>query len=101
MSTENVLIGTLSGLAVGLAVGFLTAPAKGSDTRQQIADATDNIKKKFLHLRGQAADELDELKEVFEQEVAGLKDDVRQRVLTLIEASKASKNHSPAKVAAN
>ena len=101
MSTEKILIGTLSGIAVGVAVGFLIAPAKGSDTRKKIVDATDNIKKKLQHLRGHAADELDDLKEVFEKEADGLKDDVRQRVLTLIEAAKASKAHLQSEVMAN
>jgi gas vesicle protein len=89
MSTEKILIGTLSGLVAGFAIGILTAPAKGQETRQKIADSAVNLKKKLYRLTGKTSDELDELKEIFENEVDGLGDDVRERVLRLIEASKA------------
>jgi len=39
------------------------------------------------------ADELDELKDIFEMETEGLKDDVRSRVLELIKAAKEKGNH--------
>ncbi len=97
MSVQKVLVGTLSGLVAGVAIGLLVAPASGDETRQKIADTADNIKKRLRRLRGGASDELDELREIFETEVDGLKDDVRERVLKLIEASKNSyhnvKNH--------
>jgi len=45
---------------------------------------------------------LDELKEIFENEVEGMKDDVKQRILSLIDSSKASlksaHNHVKAEV---
>ena len=93
MSAQKLLIGVLSGLVAGVAIGVLTAPAKGSETRQKISDSADELKRKLRRLRGQAADELDELKSVFESEVDGLKDDVREKVLKLIESSKKSYNH--------
>lgn len=92
MNAQKILIGVLSGLVAGVAIGVLTAPAKGSETRQKIADSADELKRKLRRLRGQAADELDELKSVFENEVEGLKDDVRERVLKLIETSKKGYN---------
>jgi gas vesicle protein len=92
MSTEKILIGTLSGLVAGIAIGLLTAPAKGNETRQKIVDSAVNLKKKLYRLTGKTTDELDELKEIFENEVDGLGDDVRERVLRLIEASKAGYN---------
>jgi gas vesicle protein len=93
MSAQKMLIGVLSGLVAGVAIGLLTAPAKGSETRQKISDSADELKRKLRRLRGQAADELDELKSVFETEVEGLKDDVREKVLKLIETSKKGHNH--------
>ena len=93
MSIQKVLIGTLSGVVAGVAIGLLVAPEKGSDTRQKIADTAESLKKRFRRLRGQANSELDELRDIFEHEVDGLKDDVRERVLKLIEASKKSYNH--------
>ncbi|NIM35613.1 MAG: YtxH domain-containing protein [Hydrotalea flava] len=90
MSAQKLLIGVLSGLVAGVAIGLLTAPAKGSDTRKKIADTADDIKQKLRHLRGQANNELDELKAVLENETSGLRDDVRERILKLVEASKNS-----------
>ena len=93
MSAKNVLIGALAGLVAGVAIGVLTAPAEGKETRQRIADTADNLKRKLRHLRGLTVDELDELKEIFERETDGLKEDVRSRVLDLIKAAKAKGNH--------
>ena len=93
MSTQKVMLGTLTGVLAGIAIGLLVAPASGTETRQKIADTAGSLKKKWNKLIGATSDELDELKEVFEQEIAGLKDDVRERVLQLIKASKASGNN--------
>lgn len=90
MSAQKFLIGVLSGLVAGVAIGLLTAPAKGSDTRKKIADTADDMKRKLQHLRGQANNELDELKAVLENETNGLRGDVRERILKLVEASKNS-----------
>ena len=93
MSAKNVLVGALAGLVAGVAIGVLTAPAEGSETRQRISDTADNFKKKLRRLRGLTVDELDELTEIFEKETDGLKEDVRSRVLDLIKAAKAKGNH--------
>lgn len=93
MSAQKILIGTLSGLVAGVAIGLLVAPDKGSETRAKIADTAQSLKKKLQKLRGATVDELDELKEVFEHEVTGLREDVRERVLHLINTAKAGGNH--------
>ena len=93
MSAQKILIGTLSGLVAGVAIGLLVAPDKGSETRAKIADTAHSLKKKLQKLRGATVDELDELKEVFEHEVSGFKDDVRERVLNLINTAKSAGNH--------
>lgn len=93
MSVQKVLIGALSGVVAGVAIGLLVAPASGSETRGKIAHSADNLKRRFRRFRGHADAELDELKEIFETEIDGLKGDVRERVLKLIEASKASYEH--------
>jgi gas vesicle protein len=93
MSTKNMLIGTMTGFVAGVAIGLLVAPAKGSETRQKIADAADTVRKKVQRLSGATSGELDELSDIFEHEVGGLKDDVRKRVLHLIKAAKRSGNN--------
>ncbi|MHA4807213.1 YtxH domain-containing protein [Flavitalea flava] len=93
MSTQRILVGALSGLVAGVAIGVLMAPAEGKETRRKIADTADSLKKKLKKLRGMTSDELDELKDIFEKETEGLKDDVRSRVLDLIKAAKVRGNH--------
>lgn len=93
MSAQKILIGALSAMAAGMAIGLLIAPAKGSETRQKIADSADQLKKKLRRIGGKADAELDDLREVFEHEVEGLKEDVRQSVLNLIEKSRQGYNH--------
>ena len=41
MSTGNVVLGTLAGIAIGAVAGILYAPEKGSKTRKQIMDKSD------------------------------------------------------------
>ena len=98
MGVQKIIIGTLSGLVAGVAIGLLIAPDKGSETRQRIADTAKDWKKKLQNLRGATSEEFEELKSIFEKEVGGLRDDVRVRVLQLIKASKASGNHWKEKV---
>ena len=93
MSAKNMLIGVLAGLAAGVAIGVLAAPAEGAETRQRIVDTADNLKRKLRRLRGLTVDELDELREIFERETDGLREDVRSRVLELIRAAKEKGNH--------
>ena len=84
-----MMIATLTGVVIGV----LIAPAKGSETRQKLSDSADNIKDKIRRLRGATNEELDELHEVFEHEIAGLKEDIREKILRLIETSKKGYNH--------
>ena len=89
MSLQRLFTATLSGIVIGI----LIAPAKGTDTRRKISDSVDNIKDKIRRIRGTTNEELDELHRVFETEIAGLREDVREKVLRLIEVSKKSYNN--------
>ena len=93
MDAQKIFVGALSGLVAGVAIGILIAPAEGSETRQRIADTADSLRRKLRQLRGVTADELDELKDIFTKETEGLKEDVRRRVLELIQAAKEKGNH--------
>jgi gas vesicle protein len=93
MNAQKVMIGALSGLVAGVAIGILVAPAEGKETRRKIADTADSLKRKLRHLRGVTMDELDELTEIFQRETEGMKEDVRNHVLELIRAAKEKGNH--------
>jgi gas vesicle protein len=93
MNAQKVMIGALSGLVAGVAIGILVAPAEGKETRQRISDTADSLRRKLRQLRGATADELDELREIFEKETEGLKEDVRNHALELIRAAKEKGNH--------
>ena len=89
MSLQRLFTATLSGIVIGI----LIAPAKGSETRRKLTDTADHFKDKIRRLRGTTNEELEELHEVFEHEVAGLREDMREKVLRLIEVSKKSYNN--------
>jgi gas vesicle protein len=89
MSLQRLFTATLSGIVIGI----LIAPAKGTETRKKLTDSVDNIKDRIRRIRGTTNEELDELHQVFEKEVSGLRDDVREKVLRLIEVSKKGYNN--------
>lgn len=96
MNTMNkILVGTLSGMVAGVAIGLLTAPTSGKETRDNLAKQADKLKKRINKLRGKANNELEDLEEVFAHEIEGLKDDVRQKVLNLIETRRNKKVPEP------
>jgi gas vesicle protein len=96
MNTMNkVLIGALTGLTAGVAIGMLTAPEKGKDTRERIAKQMDKLKMKFNRMRGKENADLEELENIFTHEIDGLKDDVREKVLKLISAKRTNKVPEP------
>jgi gas vesicle protein len=96
MNTMNkVLIGALTGLTAGVAIGMLTAPEKGKDTRERIAKQMDKLKMKFNRMRGKENADLEELENIFTHEIDGLKNDVREKVLKLISAKRTNKVPEP------
>ncbi len=89
MSLQRLFTATLSGIVIGI----LIAPGRGADTRRKISDSVDNIKDKIRRIRGTTNEELEELHNVFDHEISGLRDDIREKVLRLIEVSKKSYNN--------
>ncbi|MCW3122708.1 MAG: YtxH protein [Flavipsychrobacter sp.] len=80
MSTSKFFAGAL----VGLVAGLLLAPEKGEDLRNDIADSAEKWKKKLYKVTGQASTELSDLKAILEDEISGLNEDVRHRLLTIL-----------------
>ena len=60
MSTRNVVLGSLAGLAIGAIAGILFAPEKGSKTRKQVIDKgndfVDKAKSKYDEIRDSVAE---------------------------------------------
>ncbi|NLR81327.1 gas vesicle protein [Chitinophaga polysaccharea] len=92
MSTTKFLAGAIAGLTTGIVIGMLTAPDSGDKTRKKIKSTADDWRHKINGLIGQEKEDLSELREVFEHEITGLQDDVRQRVLKLINKSQGAFN---------
>jgi len=66
MSTGKVVLGTMAGLAIGAIAGILFAPEKGSTTRKQIMDKSDDyvdkLKSKFGEFRDSFAEKFESTK---------------------------------------
>jgi gas vesicle protein len=67
MSSKNVLLGVLGGLAAGALLGVLFAPDKGSKTRKGISkkgeDFIDGMKEKLNDLVDSMSEKFEETKE--------------------------------------
>jgi len=99
MSAKHILVGTISGIVAGAVVGLMLAPQSGEETRKQLADSTRDLKNKFSKWTEKSLEELDDLQDVFKSEVAGVSDDIRERVLKLIKKVKRSANEVSEEVA--
>jgi gas vesicle protein len=83
MSTAKFLAGAL----VGLAAGLLLAPEKGEELRTEMADTVAKWKKKLDRMAGNTGAQLNDLKNMLGEQIEGLGDDARKRILTIIEES--------------
>lgn len=79
-------------LAAGVAIGMLLAPEKGSKTRENIKSKADDLLNRLQNLKNSTGDELEELKEIFKNEIAGLKEETRKKVLDLLHSVKEGTN---------
>jgi len=74
MKSSKILLGFVVGATVGVALGILFAPDKGTETRRKIveqgddladnlkgkiSDLVDGVKDKFSHLKSEASDVVD------------------------------------------
>lgn len=67
MKTEKILLGALTGIAVGAVLGILFAPGKGSKTRKKISkkgeNLVDSLKDKFNGILDTFTEKLEDVKE--------------------------------------
>jgi len=81
MSSKKILVGVVSGVAIGALLGMLFAPKKGSETREKI----NKLAGEFGNL---AKEKFNELLDGIIEKVEGTKDEVSeltQKVETIIE----------------
>lgn len=81
MSTSRFIAGAL----IGFAAGMLLAPKRGKELRDDLADNAAKFKKGINRLTGKAGPELNDLRNILEDEVNGLSDDVRYRILSILD----------------
>ena len=80
MSKTSFITGAFLGLAAGL-----LAPQKGEDLREDLTDKAKKMKKKLDRLTGKAATEIDDLRDLLEDEIDGLSNDMRYRLLSILD----------------
>lgn len=89
MSTSRFFAGAL----VGLVAGLLLAPEKGEEMRNDVVDTAQKWKKKINRMVGKTGAELSDLRSMLSEEIEGLNEDVRNRILTIIdETSNSAEN---------
>ncbi|HBG23765.1 MAG: hypothetical protein A2X17_06560 [Bacteroidetes bacterium GWF2_41_61] len=83
MSLGKIVLGTLTGLAVGAMLGVLFAPDKGSNTRKKISkkrdEYADNLKEKFDEFVDKVSAKAEEFNETVEQEIEDVKGQVKEK----------------------
>ena len=90
MSVKSLLAAT----AAGVALGMLMAPEKGTDTQKKIGESLDKLKTKWndiKSLKNISAEDLRELRATFKEHIEGLSDDVRSKILQIIESVRPEK----------
>ncbi|PKO97098.1 MAG: gas vesicle protein [Bacteroidetes bacterium HGW-Bacteroidetes-7] len=74
MGLEKVLLGALAGVAVGVVIGVLFAPEKGSVTRKKITqkseDYADILKSKFDEFVDSVTEKVQDMSDVVSEEKA-------------------------------
>ena len=93
MSTGKVLIGLLTGVAVGTTLGILFAPDKGESTRKKITkqgtDLTDSLMSRFNGLMDRMSSKIDSIKDEVHQTAQNGKADARDAMNEVAAAAKA------------
>ena len=74
----------LSGILLGVTAGLLLAPQTGEDLREDIADNAKKLKKNLYKMAGKGSAELADLKDLLSEEVEGLSENMRHRLLTVL-----------------
>ena len=104
-NTENSILALLLGAAIGVGVGILFAPDKGSKTREKIKDGFDDAKNDLKHKFENVSQELkhkfsnakNDLEETYEDMVSNMSNKTED-IITLLEAKLADLKMQNAKL---
>lgn len=72
------------GVITGVIVGILFAPKKGKETRQDLKEEFDKCQSRVQKLFGKGEEELNQLKELLEDEAGEISMDAREQLLQLV-----------------
>jgi gas vesicle protein len=86
----KTLLGIVAAGAVGVAVGMLLAPEKGSDLRKSIKGSIDDLGEKLLGFVGEGKEFVSEVSDDIKEQARGLKNDVKNDVRSRIDNAKQS-----------
>lgn len=75
----------LAGALVGLVAGLLLAPDKGENTRDILASSAEKWRDRFNQLVGRSGAQVDDLRAYLDQDFNGLSNDVKNRILTILD----------------
>jgi gas vesicle protein len=84
----KTLLGIVAAGAVGVAVGMLLAPEKGSDLRKSIKGSIDDLGEKLLGFVGEGKEFASEITDEVRDQARGLKNDVKNDVRSRVDNAK-------------
>lgn len=75
----------LAGALIGVVTGMLLAPKRGSELRDDLSDNAEKIQKRIKRIVRKTTTQVNDLRGLLEDEIEGLSDDVRYRMLTILD----------------
>jgi gas vesicle protein len=76
--------------ALGAAAVLLLTSEKGKEVREDVMDKTGDWTKRLGKILSSARNEVSDLKTIVSNEIEGLSDDARERIMTILDESEAS-----------
>lgn len=90
----------LAGALIGVVTGLLLAPKKGSELRDELSDNAERLQNRIKGFVRKTKTEVNDLRSLLEDQIEGLSDDVRYRMLTILDETEDRVQNVRDKVAA-